>query len=185
MGGSAWCRVEGVSVSVKALTKLVVKAQKGDKEATRQLIEESQDSLLRFCLYLTSRKELAEDLCQESLVKALSGISKLKDPAGYQSWLFQTAKNLYFDYLKSAHNRKRDGDFDVNEVAFRGEGSDVASAVQKALSQLEPEDRTLLILIDMEGYSYAEAAKMLSLPEANIPSRLHRIRAKFMEIYKP
>ena len=172
-----------VKISKEALTELVRKAGGGDRAAQSELIEATQDGLLRFCLRLCSRKELAEDICQEALIRALSHLSKLKDPSAFSSWLFQTAKNIYFDYLKSPQNKLRE---DLNELALIGEESDtdIAREVLRALDELSPEDRLLLILIDMEGYAYSEAAKLCSLPEANIPSRLHRIRLKFMEKYK-
>lgn len=165
------------------LESVVVRAQKGDRLAQGELVELLQNSLLRFCIRLCSRQELAEDLCQESFIRALSQLPQLKDPKAFRSWLFQSAKNVYFDYLKSPRNKPNKN---VEDFELSGEDSDVdvAREVQRVLAELSADDRLLLILIDMEGYAYREAALMCSLPEANIPSRLHRIRLKFMDLYK-
>src|SRR5438105_3035647 len=86
--------------------KLVTAAKKGHSDAMAALVEAAQPRLFRFCFYLTSDRPRAEDLCQEALVKALSNLKKLKEPARFLSWLFRATKNHFLDDLKAARNRE-------------------------------------------------------------------------------
>ena len=87
-------------VQIKNLASWVVNAKKGDLEAMGYLIEQTQDKLMKFCVYLCRDAHLAQDLCQDAYIKALDKIKKLKEPQKFEIWLFQVTKNLYFDYLR-------------------------------------------------------------------------------------
>src|SRR4051812_44344219 len=86
-------------------TELVKAAQGGDRDALSRLIEATQDDVYRFCIYLTGEKNLAQDLTQDVFIKVVSHLKNLKEPEQFKSWLFQVAKNLFLDFIKSPKNQ--------------------------------------------------------------------------------
>src|SRR4051812_10104181 len=173
--------------------KLVSAARKGSPEALSTLVEAVQPRLFRFSFYLTGNRAKAEDLCQETLVKALSNIKKVKEPSKFISWLFKAAKNQFLDDVKAARNRESESldtpDDDGVSIATHSDAlksdpqQEGLAAVHQALSKLDEEDRFVLLLVDMEEHSYQEAAEIIGITEAAVRSRLHRARKAFEEIF--
>lgn len=171
------------SLDIQYLTELVVKAQKGESDAHGALIDLTQNSLYKFCLLMSNNREVAEDLCQETYIKALQSITKLQNPKTFVGWLYQIARNLFVDHTRSAAYRKNSALEEADEVAV---GSDMEAIlnVQRILAQFAPEERFLLLLIEIEGYSYQEAGNLAGLSEDAVRSKLHRLRQLFIQRYK-
>lgn len=166
------------------IERLVRSAQKGDEAALSLLIQKTQSSLYRFCFYLAANKHLAQDLCQDTYIKALENIQKLKKPDKFISWLFTTAKNLFLDYQRSPQNPRRTEGLDMIESSLSHEPqSDLRIQIQEALKQLPPDDRLVLLLVDLEGHSYGETAEILGISEDAVRSRLHKARKLFANKY--
>lgn len=169
------------------LSRYVQLAQKGDEQGFALLIDATQDSLFRFCFYLSGNRQLAEDLCQECFVRALEQIKSLKDPASFKGWLLRMAKNLFLDHVRSPRNRPSDPVETLDEgaeQAQRTESMPVAELslqVRQALESLAPEERLSILLVDLEGQSYAEAAEVIGITEEALRSRLHRARKAFVK----
>jgi RNA polymerase sigma-70 factor (ECF subfamily) len=163
----------------------VALAQAGDEAGFTRLIEMTQHRLYRFCLYLCHNGPMAQDLCQEAYVRALEHITTLKEPSQFYSWLLKTAKNLFLDHAKSPRNKNSVALDDVNEAALGSRGEDRASvlAVRQALGAIRPEERMVILLVDMEGHSYKEAAEVIGITENALRSRLHRAREAFLKVY--
>jgi RNA polymerase sigma-70 factor (ECF subfamily) len=167
-------------------------AQKGDASAQSRLIRAHQDALFRFCLHLCADPQLAQDLAQDALIRALDQIGKLREPATFPSWLLTTARNLFLDHVKSPRNKGYDeleeGDGSVETqggaLAASADGRDESMHVRQVLQGLEPRDRMILVLVDMEGYSYAETAGIVGISEANVRFRLHHARKEFIKRYR-
>ena len=68
------------------------RAVKGDEQALSQLVELTQDSLFRFCYYLTADRSRAEDLAQETYLKAFEALPKLREPGRFSSWLLKVSQ---------------------------------------------------------------------------------------------
>lgn len=164
------------------LSALVRRVQKGDEKAAAELISAVQSSLYKFCLFTSRKREIAEDLCQETLIKALQNISKLENPATLMGWLYQIAKNLYVDLTRSAAFRKNVSEEELVEAAGDSDLEAVVH-VQKVLKDFEPEDQHLLLLIELGGCSYKEAAESVGMSEDAVRSKLHRLRQQFMQKY--
>lgn len=168
------------------LADLVVRAQGGDEKALVALVEQTQNSLYRFTYYLAGNEALAQDLCQETYVRVFESLSKLKDPGRFQSWIYIMAKNLFLDHCRKSSTK--------NEISSEAwESVDGASQspeapknieVQQTLALLTEEYRLVLVLVDMEGYSYGEAAEIIGISENALRSRLHRARQQFLTKYE-
>ncbi len=147
------------------------------------------DVLLRVARSLTRRAADAEDLVQDTLVRAFQGIDRF-DGAHPRAWLLTIMRNAHIN----RNRRRRPELLDDQDAAFErlaateGLGSQTPEGlivgetfdqvVTDALAALPDRFRTLVTLVDVEGLSYAEAAELLGVPVGTVMSRLHRARAR-------
>lgn len=152
-------------------------ARKGQRQAQEYLILITQKKLYKFCILLGNDFSSAEDLCQETYIKALSHLEQLDKPEAFQGWLYQIARNLHIDFLRKQKKLKNYEPLDDIKNQFNPiDQYDLLLDLQKRLSQLDLNDRFLIILIEIEGFSYKEAAHWLKMSEDAVRTRLHRLR---------
>lgn len=158
----------------------MLKARGGDAGAVRDLVEATQSRLFKFCLVLTGDRIRAEDLAQEGYLRALGSLGQLKNPEAFMDWLFRVTKNLFIDEVRKRREELADSQT-LDQASEEKTDVNAILDVHRVLSQFEAEDRVLLVLVDMENYSYREAADALGLSEDAVRSRLFRIRKLFVE----
>lgn len=165
---------------------LIRKAIAGDKTAVEQLILTTQPQLFSFCFHLTHNKQISEDLTHDTFLKALASLDKLNQREQFMAWLKKIARNLYLDYLKSAQTKNQVLVEDYESVGLQQstEISDSQIDAMKILNLLDEEDRTILVLVDIQECSYSETAQILEIPEGTVKSRLSRARDKFSDLYE-
>jgi RNA polymerase sigma-70 factor (ECF subfamily) len=168
---------------ITQLAEIVVRVQSGEAAARGELIEKIQDRLYKFCLLLAHNRELAQDLCQETFVKVFLNIEKLKNPETFLAWMYQIARNIFIDLKRNPAN-KEDLSESPEENSSTSPEMDLILQVKRALSQFEPDEQILLLLVELEGYSYKEAGDVLKLSEDAVRSKLHRLRALFISKMK-
>ena len=150
----------------------------------RREVEKAMRPLLKYAYALCRDSDLACDLVQDSVVKALSTEARPDEDKPYLPWLFSILRNVFFDHLRK--NRRLN---EFEHLAYDGEIDALASpkldeslinrmTVRCALERVSPAHRELLVLIDVIGFSYKEAAELLGIPEGTIMSRLSRARAQ-------
>ena len=145
-----------------------------------------QAQLLAHLTRLVADRALAEDLCQETFLKALRHWEQRDEIANITAWLYRVATNTAYDYLR----RRRRISFSPLEPAapvLYDEGAMEArlseqDPVRRALAQLAPEARHLLLCIHA-GHSTRELADALACSDAAVRLRLFRARARFRQIY--
>lgn len=149
------------------------------------------ESLFSFSYHLTRQEEDAQDLVQETLLKAFKSINTFQREANPKAWLFSILKN---SYINAYRKKKRQ----AVEVAFeeKKEKSDITDLrkeifdplfedeVTRAIYQLSDTYRLILLLSDLEGFSYEEIAEILKLPIGTVRSRLFRARKMLRENLK-
>lgn len=165
------------------IQSLISQVLKGDPQAQGQLIQLTQDRLFKFCLLLTHNREVAEDLSQETLIKAFKNLKNLKSPEALMGWMYQIAKNLFLDLKRSSANLEVPTE-EMPSAESEDPDMSVILSVQKVLSQFETDERFLLLLIELEGYSYKEAGEMAGLSEDAVRSKLHRLRSQFVSQFE-
>ena len=149
------------------------------------------DAIYNFALRLTSDPNDAEDLVQDTIVKAYRFFSSYEKGTNAKAWLFRILKNSYINnYRKQS---KQPHQVDYNDIAsyyesIRSEQTDTTDLenilyrelldddITNALSLLPDEFRTVVLLCDVEGFTYEEIANMVDVPIGTIRSRLHRGR---------
>ena len=167
-----------------ALKEQIQKAQEGDRAAQAWIVREAHSDLFRFCLLLAGKPEVASDLVQDTFIKGLAQLSKLKEAENLQAWLRRIARNLYIDLTRrQKFERLQDEpekEITPSETPAQGVMEDLLR-VRQILQKLPEDARSTLILIDLEGYSYGEASKLLGISETALASRLHRAREAFLK----
>lgn len=167
---------------------LVRRAAAGDERAYAKLIQAYQARLYNFVRSMVQNDQLAEDITQESFVKAYFSLSKLKEPARFKSWLFRIANNNTLDYLRKKRLPLQDVDEAVRESyidaanpeagAIQGERS---AHIWGALNKLKPDQKSILVMCDLQGLSYAEIAEALGVPFGTVQSRIFYARKKLKD----
>lgn len=145
-------------------------------------------SLFRYCNRLTGDADAAEDLAQETFVRFVrEGVEG--PPKALRVWLFKVATHLIRDRYRVRENRRRL--LEENPVrpspspdpAADAERSETVAAVRRALDELDPRDRQLL-LMRSEGFSYREMADAVGVKETSIGTLLARAQGRFVDAYE-
>ena len=142
-------------------------------------------SLRAFGLSLTARTDLADDLVQETLMKAWKHHDSFEPGTNMKAWLHTILRNEFYSQLRKRKREVEDADnFYSSKVAVHGEQEghlDMAD-LRGALAKLVDEQREALILVGASGFSYEEAAEICKVEVGTIKSRVNRGRAKLAEL---
>lgn len=145
-------------------------------EALRALHDEHAPALWRYVVWLCGDRELAEDIVQETLLRAWKR-SIQRDSAGTsaRAWLFTVARNLVIDEYRSARSRHEAPAAVVPDRLTADHTDSVLDAwlVSDALAQLSPEHRVVVVQAYYRGLSVSAIARILEIPEGTVKSRLH------------
>lgn len=142
-------------------------------------IARSRTRLYRMAFSWTHDPELAADLTQETLVKALKNLSQLRDPVALHSWLFGILSNCMRDHFRKQKDMVNIDDIELhnNETPEQlGHKMDLIETVRRSIAQLNDGHRQIITLVDLEGFTYAEVATILGIPVGTVMSRLSRAR---------
>ena len=174
---------------------LVRQAQAGDRRAFEQLVERYQGQIYRYVLRTVLDATVAEDLAQETFVRAFSGLNRFRAQASFKTWLYRIGRNLCIDFQRSSGARARgmpltaladhamdDSLADPPGVASRRE---LAEQVELAVAALPPKLRAVLVLCDLEGLNYKQAAAVERCPVGTIKSRLFSARRALRRLLEP
>ncbi len=174
-----------VKKQASELAALIRSARDGDDSALPALIACTEERLYRFLLFLSADPQLANDLAQDVYLYVFENLSKLDDPEAFLHWLFKIARNKFLDHKKSPRNRPHAGveAIDGMDSSATPEQRELVLQVRKTFATLEPDERTVLFLVDMEGYTLKEAAEFIGITEAALTSRLRRAREAFHKKY--
>ena len=143
----------------------------------QQMHDEYAAALWGFCLHLTGDPVRAEDVAQETLLRAWQSFPTLDQSRGsVRSWLFTVARNIVIDEWRS---KRWQSERAVADVPDHGDPVDLTDqllqswVVAEAVTQLSPEHRAVLLECYYRGRSVAEAARRLGVPEGTVKSRTH------------
>jgi len=153
------------------------------------------DLLWRMGLSLTRDPTTAQDLLQDALLRAMRGFGGLKDDSQLRSWLARVVHTTWLDQLRREARRPSEHwEESFDETLPDGAIGDPASFEpeilrqafdddwEEALNALPPQWKAVLLLVDVEGFSYEEAAASFELPVGTIRSRLHRARRRLVTL---
>lgn len=157
------------------------------------------DALHTFAYHLTYEEEFAKDLVQETYLKAYRFLDKYKRGTNAKAWLFKILKNAYINHYRKKSKRPTKVDFediisyhdsenesntkyfDLREEIFE---SMMGDEVTIAINSLPVDFRTVILLCDIEGFTYDEISKIVDIPTGTVRSRLFRARNMLKEKLK-
>ncbi|HHB90045.1 MAG TPA: sigma-70 family RNA polymerase sigma factor [Anaerolineae bacterium] len=177
-------------------TQLIAAAQKGDLAAFNQLVLRYQNLAYNVAYRILGDPDLAADATQDAFIKAYKGISSFRGGA-FKPWMLRIVTNTCYDYLRSAKRKPSDSLDETIEhsgessprLHDQGEGperyverQELNQMIQWAIGQLNADQRAVVTLVDIQGFSYEEAADILGISIGTVKSRLSRGRAKLRDI---
>lgn len=154
------------------------------------------EALHSFAFHLCYNEEDADDLVQETFLKAFRFIDKFEEGTNAKAWLFKILKNAYINQYRKESKRPTRVDYEDVAVYNEEEEGQVSSyydlredvfekmigdEVSTALNLLPEEFRTVILLCDIEGFSYEEISKIIEIPIGTVRSRLFRARNMLKE----
>ena len=145
----------------------------------KRQIEYSRNKLYQAAYSWCHDRALAEDLVQDSLLKALSSKSELKDLKYLDTWLFRILINTWHDYLKQKKNLDNLDDHSftsINDIENDHLTGELVSMVRKEISKLPIALREVLTLSDYSGFSYHQVGEIMTIPIGTVMSRLYKAR---------
>lgn len=157
---------------------LVRAAAAGDRDAFEQIVRDQQVHVWRFLRRLLGDDALAEDVAQETFLRVYTRLDTFNFEAKFTTWMFQIARNAGLDALRARARRSRlHASVDRVPVA-PPVTADVRVEVQAALDSLPPALRAALLLIEVLGLRYREAAEVLEVAEGTVKSRVFHARLR-------
>lgn len=183
---------------------LVDRAVKGDVGAFDALVTGYADRVFGVAYRILGDRAEAEDLAQEVFVALFHSLATFRGESRLSTWIYRITKNRCLNRLKFLKRRRFGVNADVDDPALRErlvdpateargaqhsdrllEGKDTAAFVQRFLDDLPEEQRTLIVLRDLEDLSYDEITEITGLPLGTVKSRLHRARAALALLLTP
>ena len=155
----------------------------GDASAFEELVRRHRDRLWAVALRTTRDREEAADGLQDALISAYKAADSFRGDSAVTTWLHRIVVNACLDRMRRRQSRAtlqlpEDGPHEPAETRDRVTERDTRMMVEDALAQLPAEQRAAIVLVDVEGWSVAETATILGVPEGTVKSRCARGRAR-------
>lgn len=175
-------------------TRLVHASLSGDSEAFGELVKKYERLIYNTSCQLVGNSDDAFDVSQETFIKAYRSLGSFRGDSKFSTWLYRICQNAAKDYMRSKSRRQTISltaydDDDTKEVQLDIPDDDMMSqpdnllereesrkAVRNAISQLSEDHKNVIVLRDIEGYSYDEISEILNLEIGTVKSRLNRAR---------
>jgi RNA polymerase sigma-70 factor (ECF subfamily) len=186
----------GTAVALKNDTdKLVERACRGDHDAFHRIFERYARPVLGFLYDLVGRRELAEDLAQETFVRAFRALHTLKDERKLSTWLFGIARNVARESFRSRPREEKKVELDDVQVLDLSDGQllpdgqllnqELNQVIHQALDKLDQDKRAVFTLKIFHQRSYEEIAEITGFSIPKLKTDLHRAKAEMRRRIRP
>ena len=150
-------------------------------------MEEQVEKLLpriqQFALRLTGHVQMAEDLAQDALLRALQKADQVREPSALKAWVFRITLNLWRDRLRKGHREQTGMQVELSELATRGDTANVETThVLDQLKRLPERQRMVLYLFAVEEMKAAEISEALGISRQNVRANLSYARKAMREM---
>jgi RNA polymerase sigma-70 factor (ECF subfamily) len=175
---------------------LVAAALDGNLDAFNRLVELYQDMLYGLCFRVVGDRDTAGDAVQEAFLNAYRNLARFRGDS-FRSWLTRIALNAATDILRIRKRRPADPFPEWEDDAWQPPADESSSpertallnqrsrAIARALALITPDQRTAIVLFDIEGYDYQEIADMTGVSLGTVKSRIHRGRLALRDLLAP
>jgi RNA polymerase sigma-70 factor (ECF subfamily) len=190
----------GIDLATMSDQDVVLEARAGRQAAYRELVRRYERPIFSLIYRMVRNREQAEDLSQETFVKALNAIESYRPEYKFSSWIFKIANNVSIDHLRRREldTLSLDGSphaltpeaiqasalqlGDRQETALEElEAKELGGEIEVAIAGLRPEYRACILLRHVEGRPYEEIATMLDLPLGTVKTYIHRARGELRQ----
>jgi RNA polymerase sigma-70 factor (ECF subfamily) len=165
-------------------------AQAGDRSAFARLVDRYWDRLYRWLYHLTRDRHAAEDLTQETFLRALAAVKSFRAGSNFRAWVFRIGHNNFVNQKRAERRTKHPLPDDAADPELGGaessaENREALEVVSKAVSDLPADFRSALLLRVYEGMSFREVAEALGTTEETARWRVFKARQKLMKVLSP
>jgi RNA polymerase sigma-70 factor (ECF subfamily) len=159
----------------------------GDKNSYARLVDDYGERIINYLARMTGNRYEAEELAQETFVRAYCALGSYKPQYKFSTWLFKVATNLCINHLKKQKRLTHIDDYqdwvmpDSSSHAnppLEAQRRELQRQIQEAIKQLPPSYRSVIVLRHLNGLSYQEIAEVTELPMGTVKSRLGRGRSR-------
>lgn len=172
--------------------ELVKLLKKGDRDAFNLLIEEYQSKIINIAYGMLSDTEDAMDAAQEVFINVYKSIGNFKENSSLSTWIYRICANVCKDFLRKRMRSAKtvsifsggENEDEIMEIPDNSaspeelsQASELKDQIRQAMDELSEEFRTVLVLCDIEGFSYDKIAEILKCPPGTVKSRINRARA--------
>ncbi len=171
---------------------LIERSRAGDLDAFNGLVEVYQDQVYSVALRMVRNHATAEDLAQDAFIAAFRSIRQFRG-GNFRAWLLRIVRNATYDWLRRSQ-RHPTTSIDEDVITFETQmvspdatpeeaalTSELGGQISESLGTLQPDQRMAIVLIDIEGYSYEDAAQTMNVSIGTVKSRLSRGRMRLRE----
>ena len=172
--------------------EIIALSLQGDLEPFNQLVEQYQGQVYSLAFRMLGSRAAADDATQEAFISAFKNLRSYRG-GSFRAWLLRIATNACYDQLRLLQRRPstsldamlEDPNWQPSSSELspeeQAENAELAREIGSAMATLPPDQRAVLILVDVEGYSYEEVAEITSSSMGTVKSRLSRARARMRE----
>lgn len=180
---------------------LIARCMQGESAAFGLLVEKYQQRIYNIAFRMTNNHDDALDLSQESFLRIFRALGSYKGESSFSTWVHRVASNVCLDELRKKKRQPLvalstdalvsgdEGEYPIEVAASETDSpeqqllrQETRREIAHALAKLSPEHRLVLVLRDIEGYSYDEIAEMLEANIGTIKSRINRARIALREV---
>ncbi len=183
--------------------ELIERVLRGDEEAFRELVRPCEHAVFMATQVILNNEADAEDAAQEAVLKAFTNLAKFRGDSKFSTWLVRIATNEALMKLRKQRHQKlhdsldeqredEEGDYiprdfaDWREIPSEAlQKKELRQALSRALASLTPKHKEVFVLRDVQHFSIAETAKMLSIRESAVKTRLMRARLQMRDALAP
>ncbi len=175
--------------------EVILRCQKGNVEAFEEIVRKYQKKMFNISYRMIGDYNEAAEVVQDAFVSAYKGMKGFKRKSKFSTWLYTIVINLSKNRLKQIKTQSYHEQFSIDDPVDTDDGQvkiepassdlsvleklekrEIEQKVQGCINSLESEFREVIVLRDMQGFSYEEIGAMLKIAEGTVKSRLHRAR---------
>jgi RNA polymerase sigma-70 factor, ECF subfamily len=195
-------QVEARVEEAQAVAQLVRRCASGDAAAWEEIVQRFHRRIYNICYRFAGSADDAQDLTQEVFIKVFRTVGSFDgEKASFNTWLTTVTRNLLVDHFRkkrndrvtdsmdAVHGADQDGPSVADQLAGNGpspqvhvESQERREMVHRALQQISPDLREVVILRDLQDLDYREIAQVLKVPEGTVKSRINRGRAELARL---
>ena len=171
----------------------ITKVINGDANAFAYLVDNYKNMVFSLAFKMTKNREEAEEISQDTFIKAYKNLPKFKGDSKFSTWLYRIAYHTSLDNIKK--NKNNNNTFEINEITFNQIQSaetilqgiarkERSKVMDKCLQKLPTEERSVIWMFYYDELSLKEIIEITGLSEANLKVKLHRARKRLLTIVK-